>query len=262
MRISSALAILAFAVAPARAEMPIEDVPGHPGVSYADLMKQAMPDLALRDDGAWAGTIPGKDGGDFAFASISALKVREAGKTRLLLLTDSEASEDFTEILAVFDDAPATPRLLDTEDVGNDRLVSFGAATMPLAEGTDLFFVENQHSNSDQSYLDTAAMFLADGKLKLAAEVFTFSEALCAYETTQTPAFKTVAEKDAKYRAVVVSVAVKTTLSDLECSGDAKRPKPGTRVWRDTYRWDAAKREYRATTHALDRLAKENEKRF
>lgn len=260
----------------ASAEALTEEVPGHAGVSYADLMKQVVPDLAEQKDGSWKGLnvpalndIAGQpDQNDFsqgfAFGAVDVLKVKEAGKSRILLLTGDSRADSFAQILAVFDDAPSMPVLLAAADAGSDRLVGFAnPSTLPLSADTDLFLVENEHNNSDQSYVGTAALFLLDGKLKLAASVFTFGERLCTHQMTETPEFKTVLDAHARYRAIVATVTQETTPSDLECGNDdVKRPKAGTRVYRDVFHWDGAKREYRSRTDALGRLAEEDEKRF
>lgn len=273
-RLLTLLAVLA--PVPASAEALTDEVPGHAGVTYGDLMKQVIPDLAPQTDGAWKGTqvpalndIAGSpDQNDFsdgfAFSSVDVLKVKEGGISRLLLITSGSQTGSFAEILAVFDDTAESPRLLDMADIGSDSLTGFGnPATLAIAPGTDLFFVENEHSNSDQSYVDTAAIFLAGGKLKLAADVFSFGEHVCTHEMTQTPSFKTLRDPHAPYRAIAASVTQETTLTDLDCgTTDAARPKPGKRVWRDVFHWDGAKRAYVSKTGNLGRLAKENEDKF
>lgn len=254
-----------------------DEVADHPGVTYGELMKQVIPDLAPRDDGAWSGealpalrTIAGDDDQNditagFAFATVDVLRVREDGRSRILLLTSGSESDSFAEILAAFDDVEGeTPRLLDAVDVGEDRLVSFGTpATLAIAPDTDLVLIDNEHSNSDQSYQQTSALFLERGKLALAASVFSFGERLCTHDMSETPRIRTMADGRARYRAIQITVTQETTLSGLACGDEtAARPKPGTRVARDVFRWNEARRAYVSKTHQLEDLAKEDEKRF
>ena len=271
MRLSGLVVILALGGA-ARAEQLSDEVPGHAGITYGDLMKQVIPDLEPQDGGGWSGTdipaLPGLDGnpdqndlsGGFVFASVDVLRVKEAGKSRLLLLTSGTETDSFAEILAAFDDEAAMPKLLDIVDVGGDRFTSFGA-TEKLSDGDDLFAVDNSHSNSDQSYLDTVLMFLDGGRFRLAAAVSTFAEHTCTHEMTETQKVTTVPRRGMALRDIDVRVTQETTLTDLDC-GDTHRPKPGRKVWRDVFRWDAATRKFVSKTDRLGELAKDNEKRF
>lgn len=273
MRLIGLVLVLALAGV-ARAEQLSDEVPGHAGITYGDLMKQVIPDLEPQDGGGWTGTdIPAlmdlggnpdeNDlSGGFVFTSVDVLKVKEAGKSRILLLTDGTQTDSFAEILAAFDDEATLPKLLDLLDVGGDRFTSFGE-TAALGDGTDLFEIDNSHSNSDQSYLDTALVFLRDGRFKRVASASAFGERTCTHEMTQTPKFKTVARQGAPYRDIEVSVTQETTLTDLDCGDTSgERPKPGKTVWRDVFRWDAARGAFVSKTDRLGALAKKNEKRF
>ena len=44
---------LVLATTPALAEAPDDAVPGHPGVTYAKLLKQIAPDLSKDENGIW-----------------------------------------------------------------------------------------------------------------------------------------------------------------------------------------------------------------
>src|SRR6185312_10424251 len=217
------LALILALTGAAAAEQLSDEVPGHPAITYGDLMKQAIPDLGPEDGGTWSGTdIPallGLDGnpdqndlaGGFAFATVDVLKVKEGGKRRILLLTSGTRTDSFAEILAAFDDEASVPKLLDLVDVGNDRFTSFGA-TAKLSSGTDLFAIENSHSNSDQSYLDTALVFLRDGRFRLAASALSFGERSCTHEMSETVRFKTVKRAGAVYGDIDVAVTQEVTL--------------------------------------------------
>lgn len=275
MRISSVAFLALLLPGPVLAEVLTQEVPGHAGVTYADLMKLAIPDLAEQKDGSWKGAnvpvlndIGGKptqndisDG--FGFGAVEVLKVKEGGKSRLLLLTSDSRADSFAEVLAVFDDEPPMPQLLDAADAGHDRLTSFGNATLKLDDGTDLFVIENMHSNSNQSYVEDALLFLKDGKLQQATSVLSFGERVCTHEMSETPEFKTVFDAHARYRAVVATVTQETVLTDLDCGSDGvKRPSAGKRIFRDVFHWDDKRGEFRSKTDVLGQLAKEDEKRY
>lgn len=270
-----ALALAAALLGTAEAEQLTDAVPGHPGVTYGDLMKQAVPDLAQQDGGLWSGALipalgdlagnddPNDLSGGFAFGSVDVLTVKEGGKSRILLLTGGAETDSFAEILAAFDGEAQMPALLDVADAGSDRLASFGAATFVLDDGTDLFQIRNEHSNSNQSYSDIALVFLKDGKLKRAVDVKSFGERVCTHEIRETPAIRTVRDRGARYRAIDVGVTELTTLTDLDCGeAGAERPKPARKVWRDVFHWDETKQAYVSKTDRLGELARRNEERF
>lgn len=257
----------------AHAEQLTDAVPGHPGITYGDLMKQVIPDLEPQEGGRWSGTdipaLAGPDGapdqndlsGGFVFASVDVLKVKEAGRSRILLLTAGTETDSFAEILAAFDDESSVPKLLDLVDIGLDRFTNFGNAAGKLSAGDELFAVDNSHSNSNQEYLIADLMFLRDGHFKRVAEVMTLGERTCTHEMHETLKVKTAAHRGAVYRDVDIAVTQETTLTDLDC-GEAERPKPGKTVWRDVFRWDPAKQEFVSKTDRLGDLAKDNEKQF
>jgi hypothetical protein len=269
--------LILFGPVPALAAAPGDDVPGYSGVTYADLMKQVIPDLAPQEGNNWGGTkvrplkdIDGKAddndlSGGFSFGSIETLEVKEAGRTRILVLTGDGQGDGFAEILAAFDDSKPVPKLLDAVDIGGDRFTYFAEPKkMPLSADADLFVVDNSHDNSNQSYSAWTAGFLRNGKLTGALDLFAFSERFCAFEMTQTPKIETVPQHGAKFRTIVASVAKVAKLSNEDCDGvdGPPTPKPVNHLYRDVFYWDATKGRYVSKTDNLGRLAKEDENRF
>ncbi|HXC54067.1 MAG TPA: hypothetical protein VNU97_02115 [Rhizomicrobium sp.] len=267
MRISSLAAAVLLAAATAAEAADITDVvPGHPGVTYERLLKQVVPTLARDKDGNWTAldvaNLRGTDGKletdtDLAFNSVSALAIKDGGRKRLVLLTgDSQADGSFAAILAVYDDTTPVPKLVDAMDVGGDRFVSFSSpATLAIAADSDAVLVNNNHFNSNQNYSIDTVLFLAGGKLRVALSLFTLNDGACGYERRQVPAYAVHPDGRAKYRALAVSVTQTTTRTDETCDAGTTRPRAGSRVYADAYRWDDRKGAFVPQTGVVEKLS-------
>jgi hypothetical protein len=254
---------------------PGEMVPGTHGVTYLDLLRQIVPDIAAIDNG-YEGhrTIELRHiGGDemasdapdpIDVSAISVLPVQSDGKDRLLLLVDlgySDTSVASFSVLALLTTGDG-PKLLDAADVGYDRLTGFNEpAALSLGEGKTLIITQSSHFNSNQNYEATPMILLRNDRLQLVDVVWTFDDHSCSYERHEVPHFRS-GDRDARaYFDVVATVTETTTLSNEDC-GDEQPPQPGTRTFTVTYRWDDAVSKFLPDSDAFDRLAKENEERF
>lgn len=266
---SAFIAAFVFAAtSPAVAEMHHLDdtVAGHPGVTYADLLKQVVLDLKY-DVGAWKGTKirnyrhllgESSDNGppdEIVITDVDVLHLREGGKDRLLLLTqDSNAPSDWFGMLAAYDQAPR-PKLLDAANIGSDQFNGFrDKPLLTLAGGTDIALVSSTHSNSNQAYEITTGAFLRNGRLTSAFSLFTISDHGCSYAREQA---LTLAPHGPDVAAKVV---ITTTHSGEDCNPDDKPPKAGTRTVQDLYRWDAKKNNFVPVSGAVEHLGTDNMK--
>ena len=245
-------------------------VPAHPGLTYFDLMKLVITDLAL-DTKSGHTVVPFRhiDGKDSKTAvpdtpSIESLEVMPVpgDRSRLLVLADlGHTDEDVADValLCLFALDPS-PKLLDVVEVGNDRLTGFQSKSPPmLAPGTPLILIWSGHGNSNQSYQFTELIFVRHERFALIDSLFLFGESFCAFERSQTASFATLPDRG-PYRAIHVAVRQVTKRTAADC-GDEKSPPPGLRTYQATYRWDARKQEFVAGSHELDALSKANWKR-
>jgi hypothetical protein len=256
MRISdAALALLLLGVCSAHAESVTDAVPGHPGVTYETLLRQAMPGLAKGGDGHWSSNalphLRGTDGkieadAELDFDDVSPILLRENGRARLLVMTgDSQTDSGFSAVLAAFDADARMPKLLDDMDVGGDRFVMFGSPrTLQIGAGTDALIVNTNHFNSNQNYSQDMLLYLRGGKLRVALSQFTFNSGFCGYEERQVPAYTTRDDKGAPYRAIVVTVTQTVTRTDDSCDEGTKIPIASKHTYTNVYRWDAKKTDY------------------
>ena len=259
----------------AQADDVADPVPGHPGVTYEMLLKQALPHLKKNDDGSWdSGPIahfrdlegkpattedkPPKDL-EIAFTSLDVKIVQENGHKRILVLTDGNSGgTGFDAVLAAFDDTAATPRLLDYVDAGRDQENFVGQDTVPIASGTDAFVAYSAHTNSSQGYEMATPLVLRGGRFTEIASLFIYNIGTCSYDRRQDIAFSTADDKGSPYRAFVIRVTTQTKPGDADCGEDQKPPKFGKTVTTDTWRWNARKGTFVAGSGALDKLSDRN----
>ena len=244
-----------------------EKVPSHPGLTYFDLMKLVVTDLALDTKSGHALVqfrhIEGKSSktGVPDEPSIESLDVMPipGDRSRLMVLADlGHTDEDVADValLCLFALDPS-PKLLDVVEVGNDRLTGFQSkAPLMLASGAPLILIWSGHSNSNQSYQITEMIFVRHERFSLIDSLFLFGESFCAFERTQTSSFATLPDRG-PYRAVHVAVLQVTKRSGEDCGHD-KAPIPGRKTYQATYRWDARKQDFVAGSHELDKLSKVN----
>lgn len=251
-----------------------DPVPGHPGVTYERLLKQAMPGLTANDDGTWSSgplrhfhDLDGKPAQsedkppqplEISFKRVDTLTVREGGHRRLLLLTqDNEGGTGFDAVLAAYDDETKVPKFLDYVDAGRDRFNGIGEV-VHLSPATDAFVATSSHSNSNQSYEMVTPLFLRGGRFQSIASLFIYGESRCSYSMTQDRSFTVRPRAGSGYGDVVGRVTITVQPGDTDCDDSVKPPKPGKRVVADTWHWDAKKNAFAGSTGALDRLSEKN----
>ncbi|MDP3895116.1 MAG: hypothetical protein Q8Q62_00420 [Mesorhizobium sp.] len=243
------------------------DAVAAPGVTYADLVRQIVPDLA-KAQGSYAGSkvLPMRHAASpdyggatperFFLSTIPAVHFETAGTRYVLLLLDLGRSADFAEGLApmALFDISGTPRLIDALDVAFDAHTGF--AETGLSPGRDgLVVTTSTHFNSNQAYVIHAVLALAKGRFELVDTISTFNEQSCAGVSTQRPAFMPEGPD-----AFSVTVAIETEPGTDDCEDD--KLEADRREISVTYRRATPGGTYVAGSDALERLAKENEGRF
>jgi hypothetical protein len=239
------------------------------------LLRQALPHLKKNDDGSWdSGSIahfrdlegkvvqtedkPPQDL-EIAFTSLDVEIVHEDGHRRILVLTDGNSGgTGFDAVLAAFDDTTATPKLLDLADAGRDQDNFVGQDLVPIAAGTDAFVAYSAHTNSSQGYEMATPLTLRGGKFTEIASLFIYNIGTCSYDRRQDVAFSTRDDKGSPYRAFVIRVTTETKPGDGDCGDNQATPKLGKTVTTDTWRWNARKGAFVASSGALDRLSDRN----
>jgi hypothetical protein len=271
-------ACLCLWTAPGRAALvePDDPVAGHRALTYFDLMRMVVTDLAPDSAGDEGKAhqivnyrhIEGKNyktipEGPVSIKYLFPLEIHTDGQRRLALMADLGPSDgDVTEfvLLALFD-VGGKPKLLDVVEVGSDRLTGFAdKPLMPLGHGTDLIHVDSDHFNSDEDFVKTELIFVRHGRFWLVAAAFTFNVKTCTFQLTEWPKVKTVSDRGSRYRWVVLTIPQQVKLQrDLADCGEEKVPRPFVRNFHAIFRWNAHRRAFQTTSSNLEKLDKEND---
>jgi hypothetical protein len=253
---------------------PSDAIPGHRGLTYFDLMRMVVTDLAPETAGGEATAhqivkyrhIEGKDSrtepeGAVAIKYLEPLEIHTDGKARLVLMADlgpsDEAVAEFV-LLALFDIGDR-PKLLDVVEVGTDRLTGFPAKPLlPLGHKSDLIRISSDHFNSNEDFVNTELIFVRHDRFRLVDAVYTFNVRICSYRMTESPAVRTVPDRGRRYRRIVLTLPEKVELLDNDC-GDEQAPRPFVRTFHAAYRWNARRRTFVTASSNLEKLAKEND---
>jgi hypothetical protein len=254
---------------------PSDAIAGHGGLTYFDLMRMVVTDLAPQSADAEATAhqivdyrhIEGKDSktepqGAVAIKYLEPLEIHTDGKARLVLMADlgpsDEAVAEFV-LLALFD-IGGRPKLLDVVEVGTDRLTGFAdKPLLPLGHGSDLIRVSSDRFNSNEDFVNTELIFVRHNRFRLVDAVYTFNVRTCTYRLTEWPAVRTLPDRGRRYRRIVLTLPEKVELLDNDC-GDEQAPRPFERTFGATYRWNAQRRTFVTASGNLEKLAKENDK--
>ncbi|RUX33913.1 hypothetical protein EOA23_04620 [Mesorhizobium sp. M2A.F.Ca.ET.042.01.1.1] len=249
-------------------------IPGHQNVTYFELAKMIVPDLAAGDDGFYKGSAPiemrdilgGNDGGSppetINLPNAAVLAIKAGGKERLAMLLDLGQAQDSAEgfaVLALYD-LTGKPKLLDAVNVGTDQSTYFrDPGKLAIGPGNDALITMSTHFNSNQGYVSTILILVRNDRFEPIDQINTFDENVCAYKRTQDLSFQTRGSEK-PYAAIRVTVTDATNPSGESCEEPA--PKAVSHDVSVTYHWNKKTSRYVADSDAFKRLSAENEKRF
>jgi hypothetical protein len=263
---------------PASADIvrPGDPVVGRRDVTYLDLLRLVVPDLdaaqsqeeakgsqivAYRHiEGPGARTSPA---GAMWISGIEPLPVHVDGKTRLAILVDLGPSADGYvaefSLLALFD-VGARPKLLDVVEVGRDRETGFAIKPLrPLGGGSDLILVATSHSDADISFDGEELLFARGDHFQFVAAFSTFARNdNCKFRLLPDQKVTTSPDPGSPYRRISLVVRERLSLKPgpADCD-EQKPPKPFSRVFRATYRWDLVRQSFSTDSKDVERLSKE-----
>jgi hypothetical protein len=251
-------------------------VPGHPGLTYADLVRQAVPDLAPSPDGQQveghfakpprhlAGKEFEGDPSDPAVLGyIEDRRILVGGRKRIVLLADLGGKEGRVEglaLLMLFGDEGLAPKLLDAADVGLDKDSAFAEqSVLPLGPGDAALVTYSEHDDADLTMGAYMVVSPIGDRLGMIDEVAVTSESLCSWRGVETARFTTAPDRGRPYRKVEATVTAAFTHTGEEGCSDEQLPKAQTFTYRAAYRWNAPQRRFqqaRSTLGGLDALNK------
>jgi hypothetical protein len=264
--------------APSIVVNPGDAVPGHPGMTYVDLVRLAIPDLAMNAadnqlKGHFTAPLRNLAGKDYenglpdpaVLGFMQARPILVGGKRRLLLLADLGAAAgvvDGTALLMLVDDGPK-PRLLDAADVSLDKDSEFAdAPLLKLGPGDEAVVTYSEHDDADLTMGGYMIVSPVGDRLRMVDKVAITSEKLCSWTGIETPTFTTAPDPGRPYRRIVLTMKAAFTHTDEDGCTDEKHPKAGVFTFRAVYRWNTAAKRFGAATSNLRGLAALNDKAF
>jgi hypothetical protein len=249
--------------------------PGHPRVTWRQLLQAVAPDLKDQGDDV-VGHVPeplrhlaGKgEGGDLpdpqVFTELESATLKVGGRVYLALVADLGPSDDrvaSNTLLALFDASP-TPKLLDAAAVGLDRLTGFNDPDrIRIGPGDEALITYSEHFNSSQTYAQRLVVFAHDGKLERIEQLSDLSERDCGYEIDETPTFATHPDKDRRYWRIEITQH-ETLKPDPSEDCDKRPPRAYHHTYREVLRWDDDKGRYVVVSSSLGKLDKRDRARF
>jgi hypothetical protein len=256
---------------------PGDAVRGHPGLTYLDLVRRAVPSLAMNDadheiEGRLA-TPPrhlagrkfeGDPPDPVVLGFMQDQRVLVGGRRRIALIADFGPDPDRaqdTTLLLLYEDAPR-PRLLDAADVSTAQDTEFAEhAKLSLGPGDDALVVYSEHDDADLSMGDYLMVSLAGDRLRRIDEVPVTSERACGWSGMERATFSTAPDPGRPYRRIEAAVRVAFKHTDDDC-GPGPRPRVLTRLYRASYRWSVAHRRFETGSRDWKRLDALNQAGF
>ncbi|MFI4934580.1 MAG: hypothetical protein ACHP7N_08175 [Caulobacterales bacterium] len=241
--------------------------PGHPGVTYLDLLRQEIPDLAENaTDEAVEGNLtkplrhlggPGYEGpppGPVVVGWLQDVRLKIGGRPRIAVLANLGAG---VALLALFDDAPQ-PKLLDAADVGVDKDTVFaGPSQVALGPGDAALITYSEHDDADLSFGAHLIISPIGDRLKLVDLISTQSANACNWSNVETTNVSSAPDPGRPYRRIEVAVKVVFKPTKDDC-GTNPIPKALNRTYRAAFRWNAGRRRFETDSLDLKRLDRLN----
>ena len=246
-----------------------EAVPGHPGLTYLDLIRRAVPDLAKnaaddRFEGHLATTPRHIAGPEYqgdppdvvTVGLVEDQRIKIGGKPRIALLVDLGPKPDRVEglaLLMLLDDAPR-PRLLDDADVGIDQDSVFAErAVLPLGGGDDALVTYSEDDDADLTMGGYVLISPIGDRLRMVQLFDIASIEACGWSNIERAKFSTSPDPGRAYRRIEVQASARFRRTDPSC-GPRDVPKAHSAVFSATYRWNAAARRFETRSDIAARL--------
>jgi hypothetical protein len=256
IRLVAVILALALAVPPAAADS-VDDftaaVPGVPGKTWMDLLRQVFPDIALgpKNEAVVRGDIalrPIEQDGVFTDEcpdelKLSALEFSEAriAEKRRLIVGIATEGDVCAAPLALFEGS-GEGKLLDAVNVKQDKNYSFSRDfTRALGPDGQLLVVTSFHINAGDGYGIETLILATTDKLLSIGSVFAKSEMDCRRSVSQEATVSIAPDYGPFAR---ITGYVKTATRRLASDCQTPRGKEMIAITRTDWRWNAARRAY------------------
>jgi hypothetical protein len=241
-------------------------VPGHRGTTFLSLLQQAIP--ALDATSRAADVVPPENpfGGPSAgsataeISEVMAIFLRADGAAYLAVLAPLAAPDAAEQpaLLALYD---PDLKLTDAVDVGFDK-ETWLVRSLQIGPSEDAVVTRSEHSNSNQTYDTTAVLRIDDGRFQPIDLISMFGESGCGILRTQALELSTDPASPGLHWPIAATVRAEESRSGEDC-GRGEGSVGFHAKWIGTlYNWSDAAGAYLAIDDTLQKLAKENARRY
>jgi hypothetical protein len=272
-RIATAFAAMALgsaALAAPAVVKPGDPVAGRPGLTYLDLVRQAVPSLAMNAaDQQIEGQLPhpfrhlagleyeGHEPDPVVLGFMQDQRIRVGGQPRIALIADLGPEPDRVQsatLLLLFTDAPA-PRLLDAAAVSMDQDTEFGdPAVLKLGPGDDALIAYSEHDDADITFGGYLLVATHGDRLRMIDDFRVTSAKICGWNEIETPTFTTAPDPGHGLWRIDLKLRAEFTRTDDDC-GAAEVPPAHSHTFRASFRWNPARGRFETGGTGLKDLA-------
>jgi len=256
-----------------------DTVPGHPGLTYADLVRQVAPDLRLNADDHQveghfkmpprhlAGDVfQGEPSEPAVLGFIEDKRIQVGGKKRIALLADLGSKEGRIEsfaLLMLFDEEGGTPKLLDAADVGIDKDTGFAdQAVLPLGPGDSALVTWSEHGAAGITMGGYMIVSPVGDRLAMVAQLPLTSESLCSWKAIETARFATAPDPGRPLHQIEATVTVRIDHTGEDGCNDERQPAAATHLFHAAWRWNPDSHRFEPAASTLGGLEALNKQLF
>lgn len=232
-----------------------DPVQGHPGMTWADVVRHVVPDLDAQGQGHKVVDLPYLvDLGDgdpppqpvlpVSVQSIEVEPLEAEGRSLTVMLLDLGGAEGWAVNVAPLVLLDEQMRLLDVINAGQDRFNALKLPMLRISDKDEAVLVSSEHGNSNQVYGAYGLVMVRLGKFQVIDTFSTLDDHWCGHARTQTLSFEVPPEGPGYWpvRAIVTDTLVDP--DPAEDCGDAAREAGFENRYSQTYRWSSSLGQY------------------
>ncbi len=175
-------------------------VAGHPGKTWADVVRAIVPDLDADGRGNTVIDLPYLvDLGDgdpppqpqlpVSVSSIEVSPIKAEGRSFTTMLVDLGGADGWAVNVVALALLDEDLKLLDVINVGQDKLNAFRPPLLQISDKDQALLTYSEHGNSNQVYGAYGLIMVRDGKFQVIDTYATLDDRWCGHERKQTLTF-------------------------------------------------------------------------
>ncbi len=250
-----------------------DPVEGHPGMTWADVVRGVVPDLDAEGQGHEVVELPYLvDLGDgdpppqpvlpVSVQSIEVEELEAEGRAYTVMLLDLGGAEGWAVNVAPLVLLDKKMALLDVINVGQDRLNALKLPMVRISDRDEAVLTYSEHGNSNQVYGAYGLVMVRNGAFQVIDTFSTLDDHWCGHARTQRLSFDIPSQGPGYWP---VRATITDTLVDPdpgEDCGDEAREAGFENTYSETYRWSSSLGQYVRDGDGLAPLYEINEGRY